>query len=267
MDVAAGRATGRPLVADAAVPPSPRRPLLHDDLAEVGVDAAIAVAVIDDDDDREGRPELLLLEPVRSTDRGPRSSPCACRSARPAARTMPSWAATTRSPQNVARSMPSWNGSPSTMREPHGDGPNGSVRRPLRQRPAVAAQGATAVAARPRPPACRSRVRSRPTGSARGVVATGADASAAAGDGRPAAPWTSPTGMIGGGAIEAATARTPAAREPAIATAVNRRIQRRSAARPERAVAQRPGQGIERAARTDIGSGGAPRTPVTVRRR
>ena len=44
---------------------------------------------------------------------------------------MPACAATIRSPQTVAMSRPSWNSWPFTSREPHGDGPNGSVIRPF----------------------------------------------------------------------------------------------------------------------------------------
>ncbi len=61
MDVAAGRVAGHALEADllARLDPVADR---DRDLAEVGVDAAIAVAVVDDDDERQVVPELLLVE-------------------------------------------------------------------------------------------------------------------------------------------------------------------------------------------------------------
>ena len=62
---------------------------------------------------------------------GPRlpTQPMSLSKCRPAAITVPSWVAMIRSPQKVAMSMPSWNRSPSKRNEPHGVGPNGSVRR------------------------------------------------------------------------------------------------------------------------------------------
>src|SRR6478609_11671562 len=64
---------------------------------------------------------------------GPRSptQPIFSSNLRPAASTMPACAATIRSPQTVAMSRPSWKSRPFTSREPHGDGPNGSVIRPF----------------------------------------------------------------------------------------------------------------------------------------
>ena len=58
--VAAGGTPGGPLVAQelAGLHGLAR---LHDDPPEVRIHAAVAVAVVDDDDDRQGRPQVLLL--------------------------------------------------------------------------------------------------------------------------------------------------------------------------------------------------------------
>ena len=63
MEVTAGRATGLALVPDQVAGDDDVARLDHR-LGQVGVDAPIAVAVVDHDDDRQGRPEALGLESI-----------------------------------------------------------------------------------------------------------------------------------------------------------------------------------------------------------
>ena len=128
VEVTARRATGPALVAQ-ELAGLHGRALLDDDLAEMRVDAAVAVAIVDDDDDRQRGPEVLLLEAVqiRLEIADPAHEPVVL-----AARGEDGAGVGGHDPVATERREidPSWNGSPSTMREPHGDGPNGSVSRP-----------------------------------------------------------------------------------------------------------------------------------------